>query len=165
MKEIIISIHSITDTITNSSSVTYVMANKQSINTVKDLINALFKVSNSNYTAEDLFEFELFKPNEKENVLYSEMFCDYMEENYHEFDKMEWKNRNALMSKVYDEEMNKNPKSDWFQEILNYVELYYEQGDIFIKVKAKNETEDLKVVTGILSNLHNLFNYESSYDG
>lgn len=59
MKNYIIKIHSFVDLITNSSSEIFVRANDKTIETIKQLINGLLKMANSELTADDLFEFKL----------------------------------------------------------------------------------------------------------
>lgn len=56
---IYIPIHSASDLITNSSSETFIRATDASVTQVKEIINSLLKLGDSNQSADDLFEFKL----------------------------------------------------------------------------------------------------------
>ena len=104
MKSITVKIHSLVDVITNSSSVTYVMADEGSIEALKNLINLLLPEGQK---ADDLFEFSLKK----------------------------------------DEELSDK-----------------EYNNVCIEVSPKVSDTKVEEAAKILSNLNNLFNYESYYD-
>ena len=55
----IINIQSITDIVTNSSTEVFIRIKETAINTVKDLINNLLKISGSTLQADDLFTIEI----------------------------------------------------------------------------------------------------------
>lgn len=55
----IINIQSITDIVTNSSTEVFIRINETAINTVKELINNLLKISGSTLQADDLFTIEI----------------------------------------------------------------------------------------------------------
>lgn len=59
-----LNIHSFVDLITNSSTEIYVAAGDNTIKTVKEMVNALLRMADSNKTADHLFEFSL---NEEES--------------------------------------------------------------------------------------------------
>lgn len=58
-KEITIKIQSFSDVITNSSTEIYVEATEYTLNGIKNIVNSILKAVNSEYTADDLFEFSL----------------------------------------------------------------------------------------------------------
>lgn len=70
MKSININIHSFVDLITNSSSVVYVMASESTITAIKDVVNSVLKLSHSDLTADQLFNFELYKEYEESSDTY-----------------------------------------------------------------------------------------------
>lgn len=53
-----VKIQSISDIITNSSSEVFTIYNQDGIDTIKDLVNSILKLSKSEYSCEDLFDFE-----------------------------------------------------------------------------------------------------------
>jgi len=55
----IINIQSITDIVTNSSTEVFIRIKETAINTVKELINNLLKISGSTLQADDLFTIEI----------------------------------------------------------------------------------------------------------
>lgn len=55
-------IHSFVDLITNSSTEIYIMASEKTIETIKDIVNHLLAIGNSELKADDLFEFNLDYP-------------------------------------------------------------------------------------------------------
>lgn len=55
----IINIQSITDIVTNSSTEVFIRVKETAINTVKELINDLLKISGSTLQADDLFTIEI----------------------------------------------------------------------------------------------------------
>lgn len=55
----IINIQSITDIVTNSSTEVFIRVKETAINTVKELINNLLKISGSTLQADDLFTIEI----------------------------------------------------------------------------------------------------------
>lgn len=55
----IINIQSITDIVTNSSTKVFIRIKETAINTVKELINNLLKISGSTLQADDLFTIEI----------------------------------------------------------------------------------------------------------
>jgi hypothetical protein len=55
----IINIQSITDIVTNSSTEVFIRIKETAINTVKELINNLLKISRSTLQADDLFTIEI----------------------------------------------------------------------------------------------------------
>lgn len=54
-----IKIQSISDVITNSSTEIYVEATEHTLNGIKNIVNSILKSVNSEYTADNLFEFSL----------------------------------------------------------------------------------------------------------
>lgn len=54
-----IKIQSVSDVITNSSTEIYVEATEYTLNGIKNIVNSILKAVNSEYTADDLFEFSL----------------------------------------------------------------------------------------------------------
>ena len=54
-----IKIQSVSDVITNSSTEIYVEATEHTLNGIKNIVNSILKSVNSEYTADDLFEFSL----------------------------------------------------------------------------------------------------------
>lgn len=52
-------IQSITDIVTNSSTEVFIRIKETAINTVKELINNLLKISGSTFQADDLFTIEI----------------------------------------------------------------------------------------------------------
>jgi hypothetical protein len=58
-KYIDITIHSMVDLITNSSSETFITATGSTVKIVKEIINKVLKLGKSEFTADDLFEFKL----------------------------------------------------------------------------------------------------------
>lgn len=54
-----IKIQSVSDVITNSSTEIYVEATEYTLNGIKNIVNSILKSVNSEYTADDLFEFSL----------------------------------------------------------------------------------------------------------
>lgn len=54
-----IKIQSVSDVITNSSTEIYVEATEHTLNGIKNIVNSILKAVNSEYTADDLFEFSL----------------------------------------------------------------------------------------------------------
>lgn len=66
MKPIIFNVHSIIDLITNSSSEIYTTCTVDTVNNIKELINTVLKLSNSELVADDLFEIRTFQNTWKE---------------------------------------------------------------------------------------------------
>lgn len=54
-----IKIQSVSDVITNSSTEIYVEATEYTLDGIKNIVNSILKSVNSEYTADDLFEFSL----------------------------------------------------------------------------------------------------------
>jgi hypothetical protein len=59
MNTLKLKVHSVVDVITNSSTVIYTQASEGTISSIKEMINALLALGESDLTADDLFEFEL----------------------------------------------------------------------------------------------------------
>jgi hypothetical protein len=59
MTELKIKTHSVVDVITNSSTVIYTQAGEGTISAIKEMVNALLALGESDLTADDLFNFEL----------------------------------------------------------------------------------------------------------
>lgn len=73
MKTLRIKVHSVVDVITNSSTVIYTRADEGTISSLKDMINALLKIGNSELTADDLFEFSLVGGEHESDCGYSDI--------------------------------------------------------------------------------------------
>lgn len=56
-----IKIQSVSDVITNSSTEIYVEATEYTLNGIRNIVNSILKSVDSEYTADDLFEFSLEK--------------------------------------------------------------------------------------------------------
>ena len=65
-KKYTIKIHSFIDLITNSSTEIYIEASDKTVQTVKDIVNNILKLGNSDITCDDLFEITLEKIDEDE---------------------------------------------------------------------------------------------------
>ena len=114
MDSLKISLHSFIDVITNSSTSIYVMADKESVKTVKELINQILKKWGSDKKCDDLFEVNLvhdecyyeredYDSDEefKEAVALWESNDDY--ENRHDIDieiKCKWKGGKSILSSM-----------------------------------------------------------------
>nr|DAK03764.1 MAG TPA: hypothetical protein [Bacteriophage sp.] len=53
-----VNIQSVSDVITNSSSEVFVIYNQEGINTIKNLVNSILKLSESKYSCDDLFDIQ-----------------------------------------------------------------------------------------------------------
>lgn len=56
-----IPIHSTVDIITNSSSEIFILANQDTVNGIKNLVNNILRAAESSKTVDDLFEIKLIK--------------------------------------------------------------------------------------------------------
>ena len=74
MKPIVISVHSIIDVITNSSSEIYSIAHWQTHENVEKLINEILKLSGSKLKCKDLFDIEVksWEPSEEDLKKYKQ---------------------------------------------------------------------------------------------
>lgn len=129
-----IKIHSFVDLITNSSTEIFVRADEKTIQTVKDLIDTLLKLGNSNLKADDLFEFQLvldgydFIKDEDGNTEYIENVNLLVDPR-----------RNKIMEQIEDD--------------------YESHCSITLYIKAKDEkNNDAKLIAEILNKLENLLN-------
>lgn len=74
----IIRIQSIVDVITNSSTEIYVVATDYTLDRIKDIVNAVLEIGESDLTADDLFTFELEDEPDDEDGSYSGYYnCGY----------------------------------------------------------------------------------------
>lgn len=147
---VVLKIHSMVDVITNSSSVTYVTAGSGSITKVKELVNNLLTFSDSDKKADDLFDFKL-EPDE------DEVKDARMNELKNEYDG-DWKE----LKEIYEEiEKGEREIPEWWDTCFENKEY----SNTYIRVRAKVNDKNVEQCAKILSNLNNLFDYESSYDG
>jgi len=163
----LIKLHSIVDVITNSSSVTYVMANKKSIETVKKLITNLLELTDSSLNVDDLFEFELVNDTLEENLL--DLCSNIINQQYSYPDGRTYRwlrennyynDKSELVTLLY----NTYKEIGFPDEMINAANNHYGYNNISIQVTPKNNTKNLKEIAKILSSLSNLFSYESMMD-
>lgn len=142
MKTLLIPIHSFVDLITNSSSETFVNATEKSVDTVKDLVNGMLKLSASSLTCDDLFKIEIVHKYES---------TDY---------KTLWLTPTEAIAKFEDGTLSEDENEP---DGSKYDGMY---GESSIRVTPK-VSDDSKAaeVAKILSNLEGLFSYESTYNG
>lgn len=112
MENITTNLHSFVDVITNSSTMVYISADKSSIDSVKNFINKILKISNSDKTADDLFEFEV-------------QYDKYLKEDYEYEIKQHYSN---------------NDKIPTFEEWIDNREYDYYSSTILMKPKTGDQT-------------------------
>jgi len=59
MNQILIKVHSFTDSLSNSSSESFISASKQTVSTIREIIDSVLKISGSDKTTDDYFEIDL----------------------------------------------------------------------------------------------------------
>lgn len=82
--KIVINLHSFVDLITNSSSEIFIDVGSKSVETIKELVNSLFKLGGSDLVFDDLFNIytEVMDYNEYEYIKKSDITDDHRTENY-----------------------------------------------------------------------------------
>jgi uroporphyrinogen-III decarboxylase len=83
MKKLIINLHSFVDLITNSSSEIFIQASHKFIETIKEMVNNLFELAQSNLKFDDVFvaELEVMDYESYEYVKESEITDEHRTEN------------------------------------------------------------------------------------
>ena len=121
-------IHSFVDLITNSSTEIYISATEKTVESVKNLINNLLKMGQSNLTCDDLFTIEIDKEQFNKDYDYDieegdtkTPYDKWMEEEYHE----NYRNI-SLLVKCRDE---KNPLGIETARILSNLTDMFEMSD------------------------------------
>lgn len=59
MNQILIKVHSFTDSLSNSSSESFISCSKQTVSTIREIIDNILSLSNSNKSTDDYFELDL----------------------------------------------------------------------------------------------------------
>lgn len=150
----IIKIHSIIDVITNSSTVTYVMANDNTIKMIKDLIKALVPGSDP----DQLFTFSLV--NEKVIQRRKENIENELSNEDPMWDSYDYKKCDKLIDKKYEEYNSSNDIPEWWND---YESEY--MSNTYVEVAPKSIDKNIVEAAKILSQLHELFDYDSERDG
>lgn len=132
-----VKIQSISDIITNSSSEVFVIYDQNGIDTIKTLVNSILKLSKSEYSCDDLFDFEF-------------IWDDITEEYYNDDGGLE---RTGKTLEEYRQDMQNN--------CLNWKEGY--PLVIGIKVTPKLNTLECKEVADMLSKIDNIFKSDVFY--
>ena len=159
-----IKIHSFIDVITNSSSEIFVRADERSIETLKDVINALLNLTESKYVVDDIFNFEIEwsgAADYRYDKIYDEIKGKYSDINV--WDKLSMNERYEQQTIRYREYEKELVKPKWWNGFEGQSGLY---GDIYISVSVKEEFEDsiyADKCAKMLSGLHNLFSTEEVY--
>jgi hypothetical protein len=173
MKEIKLSLHSIIDVITNSSTEIYTFTNSSAIEKSYELLNEILKIADSDKKAEDLFEIYII-PNDWDNIInyfnkyYEDEFekCDNLQELKILLDEQDKIEEYKERSKFEKEKIIPFLKKDdnWkiiFNKIVDDGDNFYQRETSLIIV-AKDE---LKSTENIINLFWNLFSQEASYNG
>lgn len=168
-----INIHSFVDVITNSSTTTYVKATQKSIDMAKELVNAILKIGNSNYKADDLFIFEL--ENEYVHDWRENKIKEIHTKEFNEIKKYDEKQE--LISKYWNKYLveqptwwnscfeNNDPNNSCTQEFIDELGYYPEDYNVNLIIIPKNKENCDTNIISVLSSLTDLFECDSSYDG
>jgi hypothetical protein len=160
MTELKLKTHSVVDVITNSSTCIYTQARKGSIDTVKDIVNTLLKLGESDLTADDLFTFEITADelDEQRRELLDDngILEEYVGREISWRDNDFKEKMGELFSKIVAGEY---PKPD-FWEYGYGSEDYGHECDTEILVTAKVDNENAKLAASLLSSLDTLFSAE-----
>ena len=145
----LIVVHSVVDVITNSSTTIYTMADETSIEAIKTLVNLLLEAADSDWKADDLFEFKLE---------YDQLAVDawrytklYEEGILSETDN--WKTQDKIYA-----ECEANPP-DWWNDY--EPDSYYYSRYVVVTAKDEPHIDAAKA----LSELHRIFPQEAIRDG
>ena len=153
--ELRISLHSMVDVITNSSTVIFVNTHGKTIEYAKDLINSLLSMSGSDKKADDFFTFELIPTEDS-----LERVMEYLlEECEHEWDSPEYRAKEKEFQKQIDDSLEDGTFDDKFG---NYTANYngWEEGELLITSKS-NTGECVKLADQI----QKIFSIDGERDG
>lgn len=150
----VITIQSISDVITNSSTEIYTVYTKNDIKTIKRVVDALLAV-NGDSTFDDLFDIKLFindsvfeylwddSPELQEEYPNKDKFCEYLEtcDNQEDLDRFE---------------------DIWYDTRWDYYHSFYDGYSVTLKPGIE-ETEKLKQAIGAIQTLDSIFDHEVYY--
>lgn len=132
-----VKIQSVSDIITNSSSEVFVIYDQNGIDTIKALVNSILKLSESEYSCDDLFDFEF-------------IWDDIAEEYYNDDGGLE---KTGKTLEEYCQDMQ-NDCLNWREGAPLIVG---------IKVIPKLDTPECKEVADMLSKIDNIFKSDVFY--
>lgn len=158
-----IKLHSEVDVITNSSTTIYTRVSSGGIDTVKDIVNTLLKIGNSELTADDLFTFEITSDEFDEqrlDLLYDRGILEEyvgrdISYNDVDFDTL----LNELFNKI---KTGEYPEPDWWDYGYGHSGETPECASE-ITVTCKSDNEHAKKAAELLSSLSGLFYSEEKY--
>jgi len=156
MKKLIVPIHSVVDVITNSSTQIYVQFRESSIATIKELIDNILLIGNSDLKSDDLFEFEILDPYLDEKR-YEDCTLYCSDEGLIN-DSMEYTEQELIIQEQLEniEKIPNDEKPDWwFRNEDNEEENY--STSLLCKCKVGINNEKAKLVADTLSKLRSLF--------
>lgn len=133
-------IHSTVDVITNSSTVIYTMATKQTINAAKTLINSILQLAESDLTEDALFDFSIeLDEDDVKNWRRDRLDNDGFDGDHDE------------LTEYYQSIVNgETDKPDWWDDYKGHHDLYDEY--LIVKPKVENELTTMiaKTLEGFL---------------
>jgi hypothetical protein len=155
MKSIKFNVHSVVDVITNSSTCIYTQATAGSIQSVKDIINSLLALGETDLTADDLFDIKITSDELIDQR--KEMLGDRGTLDEYLGREISWNDDDfdAKIDELYDKiEAGEYEKPDFWDK--GYGDYGFE-GDSKITVTAKIDNSDAKTAAKLLSRLDGLF--------
>lgn len=150
----VITIQSISDIITNSSTEVYTIYTKNDIKTIKSIVNALLAV-NGDSTFDDLFDIEL---------IINDSVFEYLWNDSTELQK-EYPNEddfNKYLETCTNQEDLDRFEDIWYDTRWEYYISFYDGYSVTLKPGIE-KTEKLKQAVSAIQTLDSIFNHEVSY--
>ena len=148
--------HSEVDVITNSSTTIYTKVQKGGIDSVKNIINSILKISNSELKADDLFTFEItsgeLDDQRMDKLGDEDTLNEYLGREITWRDSDYDEKKKELFDKITAGEY---PKPDWWE--YGYGSYGESECSNEITVTSKVDNENTKIAAELLSNLSSLF--------
>lgn len=157
----LLTIHSVVDVITNSSTVCYVKAGDTTIKTVKEIINSLLQGFGIVKTADDLFRFDLVYDEDTMDDYRTNRIENEYEEEINKFGD-DYKGASEFIDTIC-AKFEKAPPEWWN----NYESVDYGDEDIsiYLKVTPKPGFEKFKGIAKAIEKLQDTFNTEACFNG
>lgn len=151
-----ITINSMTDVITNSSTSVFVVYAEHNIDSIKELVNSILAID-GRYTFDDLFNISL-----EFNYDVIERYAEQLSEEFSEFAQDNADYDEILMS--FDEEK----KSRLADELWNFINYDYEYCNKspydYISVTVKKDSPEIEKAAELISNIDRIFDIDYCSD-
>lgn len=150
-----ITINSMTDVITNSSTSVFVIYAEHNIDSIKELVNSILAIDGK-YTFDDLFNISL-----EFNYDVIEHYSKKLSEEFSEFAQDNANYKEILIS--YDKE-KKSRLADELWNFINYDYDYYKSPYEYITITVKKDSPEIEKAAKLISNIDHIFDIDYCSD-